>query len=93
MFRRRVLRDERVAGIVRTCPDCGNDMTSLPELYYDQDGVPGWSVGFYCQYDRETIPVWAPEYEALIEESTSGVDIDALPLWPDGHETPTSIGR
>jgi hypothetical protein len=88
MFRRRVLRDERVAGEVTTCPNCGNQMTSLPELYWDEDGIPGWWVGFYCPVDRATFPVWAPSDDPVIDEITRGVDIQSLPLWPEGHETP-----
>jgi len=82
---RRVLRDDRIAGLVRSCPDCGAEMRSLPELYWDERGVPGWSIGFYCKRD-ETIPVWAPQYQTLIDDITRGVDIAALPIWPDGHQ-------
>ncbi len=88
MYRRRVLRDERAAGLVRTCPDCGTRMTSLPEVYYDEDGVPGWSIGFYCPNDDDTYPIWAAKYQRLIDEITRGVDIQSLPLWPEGNETP-----
>ena len=88
MERRRVLRDERVAGLVRRCPDCGRPMTSLPELYFAEDGVRKWFIEFYCPYDEQIVPVWASEYEALIDETTTGVDIGSLPLWPDGHEEP-----
>ena len=88
MHRRRVLRDQRVAGLVRRCPDCGRPMTSLPELYYSEDGAGKWFIEFYCPYDEAIVPVWAPEYEALIDETTNGVDISSLPLWPEGHEDP-----
>jgi hypothetical protein len=88
MYRRRVLRDGRAAGFVRTCPECGRQMTSLPELYYDEDGMAKWFIGFYCPYDDDTFPIWAPEYEALIDEITAGVDMSKLPLWPEGHEEP-----
>ena len=92
MFRRRVLKDQRAAGLVRRCPECGAQMTSLPEMYYDEDGVPGWSIGFYCPNDDETFPIWAPSYQPLIDEVTKGVDVESLPLWPAGHETPKADG-
>ena len=82
---RRVLRDGRIAGLSQPCPDCGAEMRSLPELYWDETGVPGWSIGFYCKR-HETIPIWAPGYQALVDEITRGVDIASLPIWPDGHE-------
>ena len=92
MFRRRVLRDQRVAGQTTTCPECGNEMTSLPELYYDQDGMPGWWIGFYCPIDQQTFPVWAQQ-DPLVEEITRAVDITSLPLWPEGHQVPKRSTR
>jgi hypothetical protein len=63
-------------------------MTSLPELYFDEDSLLMWTIGFYCVYDDETHAIFAPMYEALIDEVTQGVDISRLPLWPDGHKPP-----
>jgi len=63
-------------------------MTSLPELYYSEDGAGKWFIEFYCPYDEQIVPVWASEYEALIDETTKGVDVGSLPLWPEGHEEP-----
>jgi hypothetical protein len=92
MYRRRVSRDDRVAGIVRRCPECGTEMRSLPELYWDDESlVRIWSIGFFCPEDRETFPIWAPEYQALIDEVTKDVDIESLPLWPEGHRAPTGV--
>ncbi len=85
MYRRRVLRDERAAGVNRLCPQCGRPQTSLPELYFDEKGLGDWLLGFYCFYDRETFASWAPEYQPLIDEITKGVDVSTLPLWPEGH--------
>lgn len=88
MYIRRVLRDDRVAGIVRRCPECNKEMRSLPELYCDGESR-FWTVGFFCPEDRETFATWAPEYQALIDEVTRGVDIKSLPLWAEGHRPPS----
>ena len=49
-------------------------MTSLPELYFSEDGAGKWFIEFYCPYDEQIVPVWASEYEALIDQTTDLCD-------------------
>lgn len=89
MLVRRVLRDERIVAPPRRCPECGRELRALPELYWDEDGVGLWALGYYCSYQHQTIPIWTPDLEPMIAEVTSGVDVSRLPVWPEGHVEPT----
>lgn len=77
-LRRKVATSEHLQGLTRACPDCGATMTSNGEMYRDK-GVSGWFVGFWCPYDQEVFPIWAPELEPVIQKASEGVDISRLP--------------
>ena len=66
-----VLKDDRVAGIVHRCPDCGRPMKSLPELHWD-DAIGKWFVAFHCTFDDTIAPVWSLELQPLIDTVTGG---------------------
>ena len=63
---RRTIRDDRLKGLTRRCPECGNTMTATGELYKDE-GVSTWFVAFWCPVDQEEFPVWAPELSQFID--------------------------
>jgi hypothetical protein len=81
MIVRRVLRDDRARAISTRCPECNRELHGNGELYFDEGLAAGWTIGFYCPYDREVFPIWTPEFEPFLEEATRNVDTAALPLF------------
>ncbi|MDQ2798168.1 MAG: hypothetical protein M3Y13_00815 [Armatimonadota bacterium] len=77
-LRRKVATSDYLKGLTRRCPECGRTMTSNGEMYLD-DGRTRWYVGFWCPYDREDFPIWAPELEPVIQQAAEGLDIGSLP--------------
>lgn len=74
----RVLRSDRLLGLIHPCPDCGRPMSSTGEARYEEP-VKTWTVVFYCPHDQERIALWAPDVEPTLGEVTRGVDPSTLP--------------
>lgn len=80
----RILQSERLLGLSRNCPECGGLIRSDGKLYFDEGTQFGWSIGYWCPTDRETLRIWSPADNALIQELTRGVDVSSLPVWDEG---------
>jgi hypothetical protein len=77
----RKLHDERLREAWARCPDDGHVLVPTGDLYSDDESGTTWYVAFRCpEHDDETLRIWEPELQPLIDEVLDGVDVSALPL-------------
>ena len=77
----RKLHDERLREAWARCPDDGHVLVPTGDLYSDDESGTTWYVAFRCpEHDDETLRIWEPELQPLIDEVLEGVDVSALPL-------------
>ncbi len=81
MSRRRIAVSDRVLGLKKMCPICGDEISSNGQLLYTPN-LKWWSVGYFCPVDREVIWASSPATDAVVAEATRGIDIDTLPYEP-----------
>src|SRR5262249_51215098 len=67
----RVLTANGMPSLERPCPECNGRMKSTREVFF---GSLGWRMAFHCPVEDHIVPLWAPEYESLIQALTRGVD-------------------
>jgi hypothetical protein len=77
----RKLHDERLREAWARCPDDGHVLVPTGDLYSDDESGTTWYVAFRCpEHPDETLRIWEPELQPLIDEVLDGVDVSALPL-------------
>ena len=77
----RKLHDERLREAWARCPDDGHVLVPTGDLYSDDESGTTWYVAFRCpEHSDETLRIWQPELQPLIDEVLEGVDVSALPL-------------
>lgn len=77
----RVISNELLFGFSRVCPECGRTIHSNGEMYYDEGTEFGWSIGYWCPYDKQTFRIRTPKDKPLIDQLTANLDISTLPIW------------
>lgn len=77
----RKLHDERLREAWARCPDDGHVLVPTGHVYSDDESGTTWYVAFRCpEHPDETLRIWEPELQPLIDEVLDGVDVSALPL-------------
>jgi hypothetical protein len=80
----RRLSDDRLLRATASCPDDGMPLAPTGDAYspYGSDD-PGrhWRVAFRCPlHPDETLRIWSPELQPLLDEVLAGVDTSTLPI-------------
>ena len=77
----RKLHDERLREVWALCPDDREVLVPTGDMYSSDEDGRFWSVGFRCSlHSDEILRIWQPEFQPLIDEVLTGVDVASLPF-------------
>ena len=77
----RKLHDERLREVWARCPDDDHVMVPTGDVYSSDESGRHWSIAFRCpEHPDEILRIWRPEFQPIIDEVLTGVDVESLPL-------------
>lgn len=58
---------ERLLGLQKKCPECGNLMTATGNMHYNAL-MSEWFIEYWCPVDQEYFNIYVPEMAYLTQE-------------------------